>query len=420
MRAAAIVLALAGIALVFWWLRDDPTPRAERADHGARPDPASERREVPPPEDTGKALERGPGSVPADDGKRRPEHTAEETLDLVVHVTCEGLARLPDGLRVTYPQLVDPVFDADRAEVRGRFVRPPDPRSMFVTVTAPGYSHAEVLAALPRPGTLMSVEANLDPTRRVVCTGTREAWTAQVLVLERRHQEARRKVGNTWVESEGIFWMPARPEGRRINRFTGEVRWDLRAGRYRIVLKDTPFVLSEFEVARDDIELRIDLPRVAWQEITLRAPAEVPMDDARLVVNNRSITPDGFDAGAAYFSILLPGDREVVLEPRHPFTHPGEPLRLVAAGDDLVVDLRPRPLVRFELPAGEKGVPEFLLDREGHQVGGGNALPFGSGYALVAEPGSYRLRIRVANKPRFDREIDVPAGGLDLGLVTLR
>jgi hypothetical protein len=344
-------------------------------------------------------------------------------LDLVVHVTCEGVARLPDGLRVTKPQLVDPVYDAERAEVRGRFAPPPLPpgqRSIFVTVKAPGYAYGEVVAALPRLGTRVQAEVDLVPTRRVEIGVTGPRWAAQALELLKQHTEVRRKVGNTWTDVPGTtYWLPA-AAGRGIILNTQQILYDLRPGRYRLQLEGTPFVMREFEVARDDLALRVDLASAGLQQIVLRAPPEIELESARLVTDSYSIAPYSHDTGEARFSVILPGDREVVLEPRHPFTHPGEPLRLVEAGDDLVVDLRPRTLVRFELPAGEKGVPEFLLDREGHAVGGGNALPFGNGYAFVVEPGSYRLRIRVAKKPRFEREIDVPEGGLDLGLIESR
>jgi len=337
----------------------------------------------------------------------------------VVHVTCEGVARLPEGAKVTLPSLIDPVYDAEHAEVRGRFVPPADQRSISVTVTAPGYASAELIAKLPRPGTEVRVTANLKPVRRVRATVVGPTWAATALALEEQHAIARQKIGNTWVEADGKLWLPAKV-GRRVNLNKAESLWKVREGRYRLVLQDTPFVLREFEVARDDVDLRIDLTRAGRQEIVLGAPSEVPMADARLVADGHSFLPRSHEAGEARFSLPLPGDREVVLEPSHPFAETPEPLRLLAPGAEIAVDLRLRRLVRFELPADVKGDVSFVLSRGGVPVRGGDAREFAKGYALVADPGSYRLQVFVSNQPRFDREIVVPAVGLDLGIIPLR
>jgi hypothetical protein len=477
-RAAAVVVALAGIALLAWWLRDDPTPRAERADHVARPGAAArERREAPEtraarvpetmpvevrirrPDDTGVegvtvrlveqvevaravtgedgvarfpkapaalllvwAMERRLGTVSPVEGERRLEYTVEGMLDLVVHVTCEGVARLPEGVRVTAPRLVDPVYDAERAEVRGRFVPPPDQRSIFVTLTAPGYAPTEVICGLR--AALVIARADLTPRRRVVIavTGIRVADVPDVLELETPNVLRQRMVEGQWqaeqvkgfaksirTEIEPNQWRLVHAD-RRFNLPSQEIAYELRPGRYRLRLKGTPVVMRQFDV---------DLSRVGTQEIVVRAPLGFAGVEARLQADWVWFRPDSYEEGAWRFSVLLPGDREVVLEPRHPLAEPAEPLRLVAAGGEVVVDLRPRPLIRYEqvLISTGGGAPtpgyEFLQD--GKVVARGTAYAYGDGFAIPVEPGRYRLRIGT-----FEREIDVPEGGLDLGVITPR
>jgi hypothetical protein len=340
-------------------------------------------------------------------------------LDLVVHVTCEGEPRLPDGVRVTDPELVDPVYDAERAEVRGRFAPPPDQRSIFVTVTAPGYARAEVIAALPRRGTGVRAAVEFLPTRRVLIAVTGPRWAAQVLELEVPREESLEMKDGEWKGLGVRYWMRAKA-GRRFNLNTQEILYDLRPGKYRLRLKRTPVVVREFDVARDDVRLAVDLTRADTQEIVLRGPPELSLAEATLQADWLAIGPHSHAPGEARFSVVLPGDRELVFEPRHPLARPAAPLRLVAAGDEIAVDLRLRQMVRFRLPEDAPSSIHFELDRHGVKVASGKAIGYGDGYAVPAEPGKYSLLIKPWNRDVIVRRIDVPEGGLDLGLITPR
>jgi hypothetical protein len=267
------------------------------------------------------------GSTQLSEGDGRVDFTLAARFEALASMIVDGAARLPAEFTCSPPQREEL---AATGELRFELALPATGEAATVSLSAPGFATASAKVMPTRDGTPARFRLELVSTGELHVRVNRATDAPVELALEQFSAKS-----NDWTVPHDEF---ARLSLRVPNGPAGGFRFaGLSVGRWRVFDRVSGSISSEAELSSAVLRAQVELAIVPEQWIRGRVigPPEIDFAQVRVVVDGapvrkpqRALAPgDAPPTGAAVdadggFEVRVPGDREVVVRPWHPWLAP--------------------------------------------------------------------------------------------------
>ena len=267
------------------------------------------------------------GSADLREGDGRVEFTLAARFEAIASVSVDGAARLPAEFTCSPPPREEL---AATGELRFELALPATGEATTVSLSAPGFASASAKVTPTRDGTPARFRLELVSTGELHVRVNRASDEPVELALEQFSAKS-----NEWTAPQGML---ARTSLRVPNGPAGGFRFaGLSVGRWRVFDRVSGSISSEAELSSAMLGAQVDLSIVPEQWIRGRVvgPPDIDFAQVRVLVDGapvrspqRALAPgDAPPTGAAVdadggFEVRVPGDREVVVRPWHPWLAP--------------------------------------------------------------------------------------------------
>jgi hypothetical protein len=267
------------------------------------------------------------GSADLREGDGRVEFTLAARFEAIASVSVDGAARLPAEFTCSPPPREELPATG---ELRFELASPAAGEAAAVSLSAPGFASASAKVTPTRDGTPARFRLELVSTGELHVRVNRATDEPVELALEQFSAKS-----NEWSAPQGML---ARTSLRVPNGAAGGFRFaGLSVGRWRVFDRVSGSISSEAELSSAVLSAQVELSIVPEQWIRGRVvgPPDIDFARVRVLVDGapvrkpqRALAPgDAPPTGAAVdadggFEVRVPGDREVVVRPWHPWLAP--------------------------------------------------------------------------------------------------
>lgn len=267
------------------------------------------------------------GSADLREGDGRVEFTLAARFEAIASVSVDGAARLPAEFTCSPPQREEL---AATGELRFELALPAAGEAAAVSLSAPGFASTSAKVTPTRDGTPARFRLELVSTGELHVRVNRATDEPVELALEQFSAKS-----SEWTAPQGML---ARTSLRVPNGPAGGFRFaGLSAGRWRVFDRVSGSISSEAELSSAVLSAQVELSILPEQWIRGRVvgPPDIDFAQVRVLVDGapvrkpqRALAPgDAPPTGAAVdadggFEVRVPGDREVVVRPWHPWLAP--------------------------------------------------------------------------------------------------